>query len=232
MSVDRTEDEHSHPSPAHKAACPVCNPDKTVPQLNAAYAQVSSNEITQRYSGAEIHRGLSIDNHKHLRELQYVLASEYDARVEELQRVYKLVNHWAGEARRLESAHETRGQRIQDERTLRRLLAFAYSGSALYGDDGELQDGRHPMIDYVRDSVADIERKIHERGMATLAAAACPECRYVIGHKAGCSAQKANSCAYCEAGMQKVKEDLHYDVTNNSSHRCTSVSEGEQHGEG
>lgn len=45
MTVVQTSDEnHSHPSAAHKAACPVCNPDKTVPQLNAAYAQVSSNE--------------------------------------------------------------------------------------------------------------------------------------------------------------------------------------------
>jgi hypothetical protein len=26
-----------HPSEAHKAACPVCNPTKTVPELNLAY---------------------------------------------------------------------------------------------------------------------------------------------------------------------------------------------------
>lgn len=32
-----------HLTAALKAACPVCNPDKTVPQLNAAYAAVTSN---------------------------------------------------------------------------------------------------------------------------------------------------------------------------------------------
>lgn len=96
------------------------------------------------------------------------------------------------------SGHET----TANERTLRRLLAFAYSGSALYGDDGELQDGRHPMIDYVRDSVPDIERKIHERGMAKLAAAACPTCRYVVGHAADCSGQKASAqCAHRYYGV-------------------------------
>lgn len=41
-------------------------------------------------------------------------------------------------------------------------------------------------------------------------------------------AQKDFSCVYCEAGMQKVKEDLHYDVATNSSHRCTSQKGGEQ----
>lgn len=58
------------------------------------------------------------------------------------------------------------------ERTLRRMLAFAYSGSFLYGDDGEMQDSRLPFpIDYVRDSVAEIENKIYQRGMWTLAKA-------------------------------------------------------------
>jgi len=52
-----------------------------------------------------------------------------------------------------------------DESELRRMLAFAYSGTNLYGDDGELQDGRLPMIDYIRDSVTDIRNKIDERGM-------------------------------------------------------------------
>lgn len=53
-------------------------------------------------------------------------------------------------------------------RVLRRLLAFSYSGMHLYGDDGELQDGRFPSIDYVRDSVHDIEKKIYQRGMDLL----------------------------------------------------------------
>lgn len=58
-----------------------------------------------------------------------------------------------------------------DEQTLRRLLALAYSGSNLYRDDGELQDGsERPVIDYKRDSVAELERKICLRGAARLAA--------------------------------------------------------------
>jgi hypothetical protein len=39
MTDPLPEDEHKHPSPAHKAACPVCNPGKTVPELNEAYRQ-------------------------------------------------------------------------------------------------------------------------------------------------------------------------------------------------
>lgn len=58
---------------------------------------------------------------------------------------------------------------VKENRLLRRLLAFAYSGEHLYGDDGELQDGRLPCIDFKRDSAEAIERKIHERGMKALA---------------------------------------------------------------
>ena len=45
--------------------------------------------------------------------------------------------------------------------------AFAYSGPAhLYGDDGELQDGRMPFpIDWMRDSALEIRAKIEARGM-------------------------------------------------------------------
>lgn len=69
--------------------------------------------------------------------------------------------------------------RPEHERILRRLLALAYSmPSGLYGDDGELQDNRQPWIDYVRDSAADIERAITERGRLAMQEAArhCPEC--------------------------------------------------------
>lgn len=53
-----------------------------------------------------------------------------------------------------------------DERAWREGWAFAYSGVAnLYGDDGELQDNRHPMIDWMRDPPLEIRRKIQERGM-------------------------------------------------------------------
>ena len=52
-----------------------------------------------------------------------------------------------------------------DERAWRMGWAFAYSAGYLYGDDGELQDNRLPMIDWMRDSAQEIARKIHERGM-------------------------------------------------------------------
>ena len=85
-----------------------------------------------------------------------------------------------------------------NERALRRLLAFAYSAPGeLYGDDGELQNGASlPFIDFVRDSVPEIERKIHERGMRKLAAACsavepagvriAPEKPIIDGHPIGC----------------------------------------------
>jgi hypothetical protein len=55
---------------------------------------------------------------------------------------------------------------------LRELLALSYSGFAhLYTDDGELQDNRQPPIDFVRDSVDEIERKIAARNAALAASA-------------------------------------------------------------
>lgn len=52
-----------------------------------------------------------------------------------------------------------------DDLELRRMLCIAYAGSRFYGDDGELQDDREiPFIDFKRDSVAEIKRKISERG--------------------------------------------------------------------
>lgn len=57
----------------------------------------------------------------------------------------------------------------EEEKTLRKLLAFAYSGINLYGDDGELQDGAElPIIDYVRDTVKQIEQKIEQRAINKL----------------------------------------------------------------
>lgn len=59
-----------------------------------------------------------------------------------------------------------------DERKLRKMLAFCYSGIHLYGDDGELQDNRYAssflMIDFKRDSVDAISRKMYERGLLEL----------------------------------------------------------------
>lgn len=57
-----------------------------------------------------------------------------------------------------------------EEMAWRTGWAFAYSGAAnLYGDDGELQDNRWPMIDWMRDSSLEIRDKIYKRGMINLA---------------------------------------------------------------
>lgn len=49
--------------------------------------------------------------------------------------------------------------------------ALAYSGPALYRDDGELQDNQmQPFIDWRRDSAATIRTKITERGNRIVAA--------------------------------------------------------------
>lgn len=51
-----------------------------------------------------------------------------------------------------------------DESTWREGWAFAYSGTRLYGDDGELQDNsEQPFIDWRRDSATEILAKIRER---------------------------------------------------------------------
>lgn len=55
---------------------------------------------------------------------------------------------------------------VTEVESLRLLLADIYSGAHLYRDDGELQDSRtHPFIDFRRDSVDAIERKIFVRAM-------------------------------------------------------------------
>jgi len=72
-----------------------------------------------------------------------------------------------------------------DIRELRRMLAFAYSGSNLYVDDRELQDSRFPSIDFVRDTVTDIANKITQRGMDQLAHAQS-QCHHEIGDNNVC----------------------------------------------
>lgn len=58
-----------------------------------------------------------------------------------------------------------------DEDCWREGWAFAYSGSRLYGDDGELQDNSaQPFIDWRRDSAQEIRAKIQERGNRAIAA--------------------------------------------------------------
>jgi hypothetical protein len=42
---------------AHKAACPVCNPDMTVPQLNEAFRRASNDLLMRETAAALAHRG-------------------------------------------------------------------------------------------------------------------------------------------------------------------------------
>lgn len=59
-----------------------------------------------------------------------------------------------------------------DNKHLRRLLALQVAGSSLYMDDGELSDASvHPVIDFKRMSVSDIEAALRRRGMNRLKAA-------------------------------------------------------------
>lgn len=60
-----------------------------------------------------------------------------------------------------------------DEKRLRRLFCARVSGALAYMDDGEAQDGSaEPFIDFLRDGVEEIERKLRERGIRTMQAAA------------------------------------------------------------
>jgi hypothetical protein len=52
----------------------------------------------------------------------------------------------------------------EQNRELRTMCAIAHCGLALYHDDGELQDTREqPWIDWKRDPVEEIQRKLYER---------------------------------------------------------------------
>jgi len=51
------------------------------------------------------------------------------------------------------------------ERQLRRMLCVAYAGPRAYMDDGEASDCRQfPLIDFMRDTPDEIQRKLQERG--------------------------------------------------------------------
>ncbi|WP_235203828.1 hypothetical protein, partial [Bordetella bronchiseptica] len=53
---------------------------------------------------------------------------------------------------------------VADERRLRRMLCAQYAGSLAYMDDGEAQDARAmPVIDFLRDPLDEIERKMRVR---------------------------------------------------------------------
>lgn len=64
------------------------------------------------------------------------------------------------------NAAPTPPEQQDDERLLRLLLAVRVAGASLYADDGEMSDcSEQPHIDFKRDSVKEIERKLIERGM-------------------------------------------------------------------
>lgn len=56
----------------------------------------------------------------------------------------------------------------KEMRRLRWLLAIAYAGSRLYRDDGEYSDPESG-IDFRRDSIPDIEKKMHRYAEKRLA---------------------------------------------------------------
>ncbi len=55
--------------------------------------------------------------------------------------------------------------KVDENMLLRKLLWLMHGCTALYGDDGEMQCncGNHPPIDFKRDSVEEIDRKIQTR---------------------------------------------------------------------
>lgn len=69
------------------------------------------------------------------------------------------------------AALAARAEPSADERRLRRLLCIARHGRSAYTDDGEASDcSGHPSIDYLRDSLDEIEAKWRLRASATLTA--------------------------------------------------------------
>ncbi|NMU89048.1 hypothetical protein HGQ98_04020 [Achromobacter ruhlandii] len=59
---------------------------------------------------------------------------------------------------------------VADEQRLRRMLCVQYAGALAYMDDGEAQDARAmPIIDFLRDSLDEIERKMRLRASAPVA---------------------------------------------------------------
>ena len=55
--------------------------------------------------------------------------------------------------------------KLADEnQRLRRMLCACYAGRLAYMDDGEVQDNRtHPLIDFLRDTLDDIESAMQQR---------------------------------------------------------------------
>lgn len=92
----------------------------------------------------------------------------------------RLKHHFGADARkgidaleqRLRDAQGAQATQDAEEKKLRRMLCVAYSGTAAYMDDGEASDARaHPFIDFMRDSVDEIQAKMRERGVKAAPAA-------------------------------------------------------------
>lgn len=79
---------------------------------------------------------------------------------------------------------------IAENKELRILLATRNGTAHLYTDDGELQDNsKHPLIDYKRDSAANIKRKLCERGALEMEALGLGEVERAGQVKAGYTLQ-------------------------------------------
>lgn len=67
-------------------------------------------------------------------------------------------------------------QAQRTEIELRKLLCVTYAGGAAYMDDGEAQDSRAlPVIDFLRDTPAEIQNKMQQRSIKQAQAEAVPQ---------------------------------------------------------
>jgi len=109
----------------------------------------------------------------------YLVAAKGDP-VAAVQRVLKRKDEFEKECIRLQelSTHCDPDERaavaayndlLDEIRELRTMLAIAHAGVSLYHDDSELQDyATEPGIDWKRDSLDELRRKLFERSMKAL----------------------------------------------------------------
>lgn len=80
---------------------------------------------------------------------------------------------WRAARAQADSVAAPAGER--ENLALRRMLCVAHAGAAAYMDDGEAQDSRDlPVIDFLRDTPAEIQDKLQRRMLKKLAAGAAP----------------------------------------------------------
>lgn len=64
---------------------------------------------------------------------------------------------------------ERLAENAETEKQLRRMLCVAYAGAQAYVDDGEASDSRCvPSIDFMRDTPAEIQHKMHQRSLTRM----------------------------------------------------------------